>query len=226
MPESQGNGAQAAGGAHGYAPEEIALTRNTTDGVTTVVSGAPLAPGDEILMSDQEHLPFLGIFYQRVARDGVVIWHVRHPMPAASADELAGPFEEAVTPRTRLVFVCQSTTPARSRLCADYATSRIHAASGCWWTRWPSATWWWTSRRSIATTTRAPATSGGAKPLSRDLYSMLDSPTRTPDGRFVIVSREDAYHWDSKARPNQPGSDWHAALGGVASPDGGARRSH
>ncbi len=39
----------------GCAPDAIALTRSTTDGVSTVLSALPLGPGDEVLTSDQEH---------------------------------------------------------------------------------------------------------------------------------------------------------------------------
>jgi L-cysteine/cystine lyase len=41
--------------AMGADPEEVALTNSTTYGVNTVLAGLPLAPGDEILTSDQEH---------------------------------------------------------------------------------------------------------------------------------------------------------------------------
>jgi selenocysteine lyase/cysteine desulfurase len=39
----------------GAAPEEVALTGSTTDGVNTVIGGLDLRPGDEILTSDEEH---------------------------------------------------------------------------------------------------------------------------------------------------------------------------
>jgi selenocysteine lyase/cysteine desulfurase len=40
------------------APEEIAITRNTTEGVTTVLCGWKLHAGDEILTTTQEHDAF------------------------------------------------------------------------------------------------------------------------------------------------------------------------
>jgi len=48
---------------------EVALTRNTTEGITTVIQGWPLAAGDEILTSSQEHAPYLGTLALRAARD-------------------------------------------------------------------------------------------------------------------------------------------------------------
>ncbi len=41
--------------AMGADPSEVALTNSTTYGVNTVLAGLPLAAGDEILTSDQEH---------------------------------------------------------------------------------------------------------------------------------------------------------------------------
>jgi selenocysteine lyase/cysteine desulfurase len=90
----------------GCALEEIALTRNTTDGVTTVVSGLPLRSGDEILTTNQEHHPYFGLLQQRAARDGVVIKAIDIPSPAKSPDEIAAAFEHAISSRTRLILVC------------------------------------------------------------------------------------------------------------------------
>jgi isopenicillin-N epimerase len=87
-------------------PEEIALTRNTTDGVTTVVSGLPMRPGDEILTTNQEHEPYYGLVHQRAARDGLSVRAIDVPSPARSADELAEAFERAIGPKTRLILVC------------------------------------------------------------------------------------------------------------------------
>jgi isopenicillin-N epimerase len=90
----------------GCAPEEVALTRNTTDGVTTVVSGLSLRPGDEILTTNQEHGPYYGLLHQRAARDGVVVRAIDVPTPARNQDQLAEAFEQAIGPRTRLILVC------------------------------------------------------------------------------------------------------------------------
>jgi selenocysteine lyase/cysteine desulfurase len=111
----------------GCAPDEIALTRNTTDGVTTVISGLPLKAGDEILATNQEHLPYVGMLHQRAARDGVEIRLLDLPSPAQSPVRLAEAFEKAITPKTRLVLVCHvylsGQTPPVRQIC-DYAHAR------------------------------------------------------------------------------------------------------
>lgn len=76
----------------GAAPEEMALTGSTTDGVNTVLAGLDLRPGDEILTSDEEHPGLLAPLGRARVRHGVEIRVV--------------PFSqlpEAVGPRTRLI---------------------------------------------------------------------------------------------------------------------------
>jgi selenocysteine lyase/cysteine desulfurase len=90
----------------GCAPAAIALTRNTTDGVTTVISGLPLRAGDEILTTNQDYHPYLGLLQRRAARDGVVVRAIDVPSPAKDPAQIAEAFEQAMGPRTRLILVC------------------------------------------------------------------------------------------------------------------------
>lgn len=111
----------------GCSAEELALTRNTTDGVTTVVFGLKLNPGDEIILSNQEHEAFYGAFYQRAAQSGLTIRRVEMPVAARTPDELALAIERAVTVRTKLILLCHvylsgQIMPVR-RIC-DFAHQR------------------------------------------------------------------------------------------------------
>ena len=90
----------------GCEPEAIALTRNTTDGVTTVISGLPLRAGDEILTTNQEHHPYFGLLHQRAARDGIVVARDRHPQPGEESGRDRRGLRGAMGPRTRLILVC------------------------------------------------------------------------------------------------------------------------
>src|SRR5688500_2081787 len=44
----------------GCAPEDVALTSSTTDGISIALSGLDVGPGDEVLTSDSEHPGVLG----------------------------------------------------------------------------------------------------------------------------------------------------------------------
>ncbi|MGE5274363.1 MAG: aminotransferase class V-fold PLP-dependent enzyme [Verrucomicrobiota bacterium] len=75
----------------GCSPDEVAVTRATTDGANTVLAGLPLGRGDEILTTDEEHPGLLAPLAAARARKGFSVRVV--------------PFEEVaneVGPQTRL----------------------------------------------------------------------------------------------------------------------------
>src|SRR5437588_12788499 len=74
------------------APQELALTTSTTEGMGTVVAGLELGPGDEILTGDEEHPGLLGSLIAAREARGVSIRVA--PLPD---------LVQAVGPRTRLV---------------------------------------------------------------------------------------------------------------------------
>jgi len=77
----------------GAAPEEIALTTSTTDGIGRVIAGLGLGSGDEVVTSDQEHPGVLGPLLA-ARRAGVTV----RAVPFAH-------IAEAVTDDTTLVVV-------------------------------------------------------------------------------------------------------------------------
>jgi isopenicillin-N epimerase len=93
----------------GCDPEEIAITRNASEGLETVQLGLDLKPGDELLTTTHDYPRMLTAFRQRERRDGVVLKTISFPFPPRSLDELAERFEQAVTPRTRVILVCHMT---------------------------------------------------------------------------------------------------------------------
>ncbi len=106
-PESRSRAAARAGAASiiGARPEEVALLRNTTEGVTTVLRNWPLERGDEILTSSAEHGPFYDVLAQRAARDGIVVRRFHYPAPVSSYEEILEAIDRAMSPRTRLVMI-------------------------------------------------------------------------------------------------------------------------
>jgi L-cysteine/cystine lyase len=77
----------------------VALTTSTTEGCDIVVAGLRLRPGDEVVTTDVEHPGLLGAL--RAWELDVRVARVRD-RPAADALDA---FEEAITPRTRLIAV-------------------------------------------------------------------------------------------------------------------------
>jgi selenocysteine lyase/cysteine desulfurase len=91
----------------GATAEHVALVRNTTEGVTTVLANWPLSRGDEILTSSAEHGPFYDTLACRAARDGLTVRRFHYPAPAPSLDAIIEAIDRAMTPRTRLVMIGQ-----------------------------------------------------------------------------------------------------------------------
>lgn len=94
----------------GADPEEIALTRNATEGMNTVSTGLDLNAGDEALLSDQEHPGGKSAWYQRAKRYGIVVREFEVPRPPKSPADILSRLEEAITPRTRVISVSHITT--------------------------------------------------------------------------------------------------------------------
>ena len=97
----------------GAQPDEIALTRNATDGVALVAASLPLGPDDLVLVTDQEHpavlLPWA--LAQRRGRGRLSFFAVS-PDP----EETFNRFVQAVRPATRLVVVSHVSCETGARL--------------------------------------------------------------------------------------------------------------
>jgi len=90
----------------GSSPDEIALVRNTTEALKTVLYGIPMNPGDEVLTTTQDYGRMLTTFRQRERREGIVMRQIKVPVPAEDPAEVVRRFEEGITPRTRLILMC------------------------------------------------------------------------------------------------------------------------
>ena len=94
----------------GCDPAEIALTRNAMEGLATCLLGYDLKPGDEVLTTRLDYDACIAILRQRERRDGIRLKLVSIPAPAATAGEVVAAFEEAITPRTRMMLACHMLT--------------------------------------------------------------------------------------------------------------------
>jgi selenocysteine lyase/cysteine desulfurase len=90
----------------GVDAEEVAITRNASESLQILQFGHDLEPGDEILTTNQDYPRMINTFRQREAREGVVLRQISLPVPAEDDAEVVRRFEEAITPRTRLILMC------------------------------------------------------------------------------------------------------------------------
>ncbi|MBA2291792.1 MAG: aminotransferase class V-fold PLP-dependent enzyme [Gemmatimonadales bacterium] len=89
----------------GVPGSEIALVRNATEALDTVLLGLPMEAGDEVVCSTHDYYAMLDALEQRRDRDGVVLRMISLPAPAPSLDALAEAYEAAMGPRTKLVLL-------------------------------------------------------------------------------------------------------------------------
>ena len=90
----------------GTDPEEIALTRNASEGLQICQLGFDLEPGDEVLTSTQDYPRMLTTWEQRARRNKIVVKQISLPVPAEDEEEVVDRFRRAVTPKTRLILMC------------------------------------------------------------------------------------------------------------------------
>jgi selenocysteine lyase/cysteine desulfurase len=84
--------------------EEIALNRNSSEGLCTAIFGIPLQVGDEVLIADWDYASMRRAWQQRAQREGVRVVNVAFD-PLASDDEVVAAYREAITPRTRVLHL-------------------------------------------------------------------------------------------------------------------------
>ncbi|HXB33812.1 MAG TPA: aminotransferase class V-fold PLP-dependent enzyme [Puia sp.] len=89
----------------GCSPDELVITRNTTESLDMIIGGYPWAAGDEAIMALQDYGAMLKMFRQVEKRHGVKCVVVSVPNHPASDDEVVEVYARAITPRTRLLMV-------------------------------------------------------------------------------------------------------------------------
>jgi selenocysteine lyase/cysteine desulfurase len=90
--------------------DEIALLRNATEANSYIANGIDMKSGDEVLMTDQEHPGGEHPWNLRAKRYGVVVKKVTLPKPVQNPAQVLNLFNDAITPRTRVIFFSHITT--------------------------------------------------------------------------------------------------------------------
>ena len=89
----------------GCSPDEMALTRNTTESLDTVISGFDWQAGDEAVMANQDYGAMLDMFKLTSKRYGMKNVMIDIPMDPKSDDEIVRVYANALSPRTKLLMI-------------------------------------------------------------------------------------------------------------------------
>lgn len=84
----------------GVAEDEICLTHNVTDGINIIAQGLPLKSGDEVIVSNQEHVGNALPWLARARRDKLVVKVLDLTL---EKNELLDALEKLIGPKTRVI---------------------------------------------------------------------------------------------------------------------------
>ena len=85
--------------------EEIAITRNASESLETLLMGMDFKSGDEILTTTQDYPRMLTTLKQRELREGLKLNLIKIPIAPKDVNDIAAAFERAVTSKTKLILV-------------------------------------------------------------------------------------------------------------------------
>ncbi len=112
----------------GVPGDQIALLRNATEALDTVLLGFPLQRGDEVVCCKHDYYAMLDALEQRRQRDGVVLRWVELPVPAPSMEAIVDAYAAAIGPKTRLVLLTHPSNLTGQLLPVRRIADLAHAA--------------------------------------------------------------------------------------------------
>ena len=85
--------------------EEIAMNRNASEGLETIIFGLQLKPGDEVVAALQDYPNMVNAWKQREKRDGIKIIWVNLETPTTDEDYLVKQYVNAFSSKTKVVHL-------------------------------------------------------------------------------------------------------------------------
>jgi len=89
----------------GVSAEEIAINRNASEALETVIFGLRLKRGDEVVLTKQDYPNIINAWKQRALREGIVLKFISFDFPIENKKEIAQKFIDAFTNKTKVVNI-------------------------------------------------------------------------------------------------------------------------
>nr|MBI1232499.1 aminotransferase class V-fold PLP-dependent enzyme [Cytophagales bacterium] len=89
----------------GCDPEEIAVNRNATEALNTVIFGLDLSKGDEVIGCVQDYPNMMQAWRQRQDREGIVYKQLSFDFPIENDDTIVEAYRSAITSKTKIIHV-------------------------------------------------------------------------------------------------------------------------
>jgi selenocysteine lyase/cysteine desulfurase len=111
----------------GTSPEEIAIDRNATEALNTIIYGLPLKAGDEVVACKYDYPNMMNAYRQRAERDGIIYKQIDFNFPIEDNDAIVKAYEQAMTSRTKLVHVTHMVNWVGQLMPAQQIADMAHA---------------------------------------------------------------------------------------------------
>lgn len=89
----------------GCSPDELIITRNTTESLDMIIGGLDWKAGDEAIMAYQDYGAMLDMFEQVQNRYGVTRIMLSVPNHPKNDEEIVQLYQNAITPKTKVILV-------------------------------------------------------------------------------------------------------------------------
>jgi selenocysteine lyase/cysteine desulfurase len=89
----------------GTLPEELAINRNATEGLNSIIFGLNLKEGDEVVLSTFDYPNMKNAWLQREKRDKIKLVWIKIPQPSENDKDIIKLYEAAITPKTKIVHI-------------------------------------------------------------------------------------------------------------------------
>jgi len=89
----------------GTLPDEIAINRNATEALNTIIYGLNLEKGDEVIGTKQDYPNMIQAYRQRAMRDGIVYKQLSFDFPIENDEQIVKAYADAITPKTKILHV-------------------------------------------------------------------------------------------------------------------------
>lgn len=89
----------------GADPEEIAINRNATEALNTIIYGLDLSKGDEVIGCHFDYGNMMHAWRQRQEREGIVYKQLDFKFPIEDDDFIVQAYKEAITEKTKIIHV-------------------------------------------------------------------------------------------------------------------------
>jgi selenocysteine lyase/cysteine desulfurase len=89
----------------GALTDEVAIDRNATEALNTIIYGLNLKSGDEVIGTKQDYPNMIQAYKQRAMREGIVYKQLSFDFPIENDEQIVKAYADAITPKTKIIHV-------------------------------------------------------------------------------------------------------------------------